>query len=76
MTKPSCPAHAHGVRGHWTTWASTVKRRSRLLRTRRAQEMLERGKESMQLAQQYVGIGIFGPCSRRNWRGRMRSDDG
>jgi PAS domain S-box-containing protein len=27
--------------------------------TRRAQEMLERGKESMQLAQQYVGIGIW-----------------
>ncbi len=27
--------------------------------TKRAQEMLERGKESMQLAQQYVGIGIW-----------------
>jgi GAF domain-containing protein len=27
--------------------------------TRRAQETLERGKESMQLAQQYVGIGIW-----------------
>jgi PAS domain S-box-containing protein len=27
--------------------------------TRRAQEMLERSKESMQLAQQYVGIGIW-----------------
>jgi PAS domain S-box-containing protein len=27
--------------------------------TRRAQEMLERGQESMQLAQQYVGIGIW-----------------
>src|SRR5262249_35097731 len=27
--------------------------------TRRAQEMLERGKESMQLAQEYVGIGIW-----------------
>ncbi len=27
--------------------------------TRRVQEMLERGKESMQLAQQYVGIGIW-----------------
>jgi len=27
--------------------------------TRRAHEMLERGKESMQLAQQYVGIGIW-----------------
>src|SRR5215475_5885325 len=27
--------------------------------TRRTQEMLERSKESMQLAQQYVGIGIW-----------------
>ncbi len=27
--------------------------------TKRAQEMLERGKESMQLAQQYVGLGIW-----------------
>ncbi len=27
--------------------------------TKRAQEMLERGKESMQLAQEYVGIGIW-----------------
>src|SRR5581483_8421578 len=27
--------------------------------TKRAQEMLERGKESMKLAQEYVGIGIW-----------------
>ena len=32
--------------------------------TKRAQEMLERGKESMQLAQQYVGIGIWSGTSR------------
>jgi PAS domain S-box-containing protein len=31
----------------------------KIAETRRAQEMLERGKESMQLAQQYVGIGIW-----------------
>jgi PAS domain S-box-containing protein len=31
----------------------------KIAETRRAQETLERGKESMQLAQQYVGIGIW-----------------